>query len=106
MSMAGNRAGKKTNRGNKNPPSPATKTKGQDGGIDGLQLHENVRNAIVSLPQHDADIMKSNVAAVTEAVLSQLTGNSDFVTNIIEAMSKCGPILDRVKQAVYESVSI
>ena len=100
--MAGNRAGKKTNRGNKNPPSPATKTKGQDGRIDGLQL----QNAIVSLPQHDADIMKSNVAAVTEAVLSQLTGNSDFVTNIIEAMSKCGPILDRVKQAVYESVSI
>ena len=24
----------------------------------------------------------------------------------MEAMSKCGPIMDRVKQAVYESVSI
>ena len=104
--MAGNRAAKKTQRGNENPPSPAMKTKGQDGGSDGLPLHENVRSAIASLLQHDADIMKSIVAAVTEAVLSQLTGNSDFVTNIVEAMAKCGPILDRVKQAVYESVSI
>ena len=49
--------------------------------------------------------MKSIVAAITEAVLSQLTGNSDFVNNIKEA-SKCGPIIDRVKQEVYESVSI
>ena len=169
--MAGNRAGKKAHRGNENPPSPAMKTKGQDGGIDGLQLHENVGSAIASLlqhenvrsaiaslqlhenvgsaiasllqhenvgsaiasllqhenvgsaiaslqlhenvgsaiaslQQHDADIMKSIVAAVTEAVLSQLTGNSDFVTNIMEAISKCGPILNRVNQAVYESVSI
>ena len=102
--MAGKRAGKKAHRGNENPHSPATKTKGQDGGIDGLQLHENVRSAIASLLQHDADIMKSIVAAVTEAVLSQLTGNLVFVTNIIEDMSKCGQILDRVKQA--ESVSI
>ena len=66
--MAGNRAGKKAHRGNENPPSPAMKTKGQDGGSDGLQLHENVRSAIASLLQHDADIMKSIVAAVTEAV--------------------------------------
>ena len=101
--MAGNRAGKKTNRGNGNPPSPATKGKSQDGGIDGL--HENVRSAIASLLQHDADIMKSIVAAVTEAVLSHLTGNSDFVNNIMEAMTKYGPILDRVKQEVYESVA-
>ena len=49
--------------------------------------------------------MKSIVAAVTEAVLSQLTGNSDFANNIKEA-SKCGSILDRVKQEVYESVFI
>ena len=104
--MTGNRAAKKTQRGNENPPSPAMKTKGQDGGSDGLPLHENVRSAIANLLQHDADIMKPIVAAVTEAVLSQLTGNSDFVTNIVEAMAKCGPILDSVKQAVYESVSI
>ena len=50
--------------------------------------------------------MKSIVAAVTDAVLSQLTGNSDFMNNIMGAMTKCGPILDRVKQEVYESVSI
>ncbi len=30
--------------------------------------------------------MTSIVAAVTEAALSQLTGNSDFVNNIMEAM--------------------
>ena len=42
--------------------------------------------------------MKAIVAAVTEAVLSELTGNSDFVSNTVEAMTKCGPILDRVKQ--------
>ena len=91
--MAGNRAGKKTTRGNKNSPSPATKGRSQDGGIDGL--HENVRSAIAGLLQHDADIMKAIVAAVTEAVLSELAGN--FVSNMVEAMTKCGPILDRVK---------
>ena len=102
--MAGNRAGEKTTRGNENSPSTATKGRSQDGGIDGL--HENVRSAIAGLLQHDADIMKAIVAAVTEAVLSELTGNSDFVSNMVEAMTKCGPILDRVKQAVFESVSI
>ena len=103
--MAGNRAGKKTTRGNENPTSPATKGRNQDGGIDGV-LHENVRSAIAGLLQHDAGIMKAIVAAVTEAVLSELTGNVDFVRNMVEAMTKSGPVLDRVKQDVYESVSI
>ena len=102
--MAGNTAGEKATRGNENSPSPATKGRSQDGGIDGL--HENVRSAIAGLLQHDADIMKAIVAAVTEAVLSELTGNSDFVSNMVETMAKCGPILDRVKQDVFESVSI
>ena len=83
--MAGNRAGKKTTRGNENSSSPATKGRSQDGGIDGL--HENVRSAIAGLLQHDADIMKAIVAAVTEVVLSELTGNSDFVSNMVEAMT-------------------
>ena len=103
--MTGNKAAKKTPRGNENPPSPTTRGKNQDGGIDGL-LHENVRNAISSLLQNDADIMKAIVAAVTEAVLSELTGNTVFVSNMVEAITKCGPILDRVKQDVFESVSI
>ncbi len=64
MSMAGNRAGKTSNRGNENAPSPAMKTKNQDGGIDGL--HEKVRSAIASLLQHDADIMKSIVAVAVD----------------------------------------
>ena len=50
--------------------------------------------------------MKSTVAAVTEAVFPQLTGSSDFVNNIMEAMTKRGTILDRIKQEVYESCSI
>ena len=103
--MTGNKAAKKTSRGNENPPSPTTRGKHQDGGIDGL-LHENLRNAISSLLQNDADIMKAIVAAVTEAVLSELTGNPVFVSNMAEAITKCGPILDRVKQDVFESVSI
>ena len=103
--MTGNKAAKKTSRGNENPPSPTTRGKNQDGVIVGL-LHENVRNAISSLLQNDADIMKAIVAAVTEAVLSELTGNTVFVSNMVEAITKCGPILDRVKQDVFESVSI
>ena len=102
--MAGNKAAKKTYRGNENPYSPTTRGRNQDGGIDGLR--ENVRNAISSLLQNDADIMKAIVAAVTEAVLSELTGNPVFVSNMVEALTKCGPILDRVKQDVFESVSI
>ena len=73
--------------------------------FDGLYENVRIKSAMASLLEHEADIMKSIVAAVTEAVLSQLTGNSDFVNNIKEA-SKCGPILDRVKQEVYKSVSI
>ena len=84
--MAGHKAAQKTSRGNENPPSPTTRGKNQDGGIDGL-LHENVRNAISSLLQNDADIMKAIVAAVTEAVLSELTGNPVFVSNMVEAIS-------------------
>ena len=102
--MTGNKAAKKTSRVNENPSSPTTRGRNQDGGIDGL--HENVRNAISSLLQNDADIMKMIVAAVTEAVLSELTGNTVFVSNMVEAITKCGPILDRVKQDVFESVSI
>ena len=85
--MTGNKAAKKTSRGIENPPSPTTRGKNQDGGIDGL-LHENVRNAISSLLQNDADIMKAIVAAVTEAVLSELTGNTVFVSNMVEAITK------------------
>ena len=103
--MTGNKAAKMTSRGNENPPSPTTRGNNQDGEIDGL-LHESVRNAISSLLQNDADIMKAIVAAVTEAVLSDLTGNTVFVSNMVEAITKCGPILDRVKQDVFESVSI
>ena len=40
--------------------------------------------------------LRPTMAAVTEVVLSELTGNSDFVS-MVEAMTKCGPILDRVK---------
>ena len=39
-------------------------------------------------------------------LFAQLTGNSDFMNNIMEAMTKRGPFLDRVKQDVYESVTI
>ena len=85
--MTGNKAAKKTSRVNENPSSPTTRRRNQDGGIDGL-LHENVRNAISSLLQNDADIMKAIVAAVTEAVLSELTGNPVFVSNMVEAITK------------------
>ena len=91
--MAGNKAAKKTYRGNENPSSPTTRGRNQDGGIEGL--HENVRNAISSLLQNDADIMKAIVAAVTEAVLSEQTGNPVFVSNMVEAITKCGPIAAR-----------
>ena len=55
----GNRAVKKSNRGNENPPWPATKTKSQDGAFD--SLHENVRSAIASLLESNAAIIMAVV---------------------------------------------
>ena len=84
----------------------ATKGRSQDGGSGIDRLHENTRSAIAGLLQHDADIMKAIMTAVTDGVFAQLTGNSDFMNNIMEAMTKRGPVLDRVKHDVYESVTI